>query len=320
VTELLSVVIPTHDRPDRLEGAVRSVLDQDYPAVEVVIVDDGSGPATADVLDRLAGSHPRLVVVRHDDARGASAARNAGIAAATGELVGFCDDDDVWLPGAAAATVAALTPSTGMAYGFHQVHVEATGRIVTFRPPACTGPALLRWVNVPAILFGVARRSLLGDEFRFDPDLVLSEDWDLWLRCAELAPLTLVPAPVYRYVQHTGSRVTTGPTAHPGARRRFLAKHRSSMTPACIAHHELVAALTGRDLRAGLDQLGQVPRHPANLGSAALLAGELVTARIGPRRDDPGLTLRMAARALGPATRPRTGAADRSRSDPGQAR
>ena len=305
MTELLSVLIPTRDRPARLAEAVHSVLTQDYPALEVVVIDDGSGPATADVLDRLTDSDPRVVVVRNDEPQGASAARNAGIAAAGGELIGFCDDDDLWLPGAAESTVAALTPSTGMVYGFHQVHVEATGRIVTFRPPPCTGPALMRWINVPAILFGVARRSLLGDELRFDPDLVTSEDWDLWLRCAELAPLTLVSMPVYRYVQHAGTRVTTGPTTRPEVRSRFLAKHRSTMTPACIAHHEMVDALTSRDRRAGIDQLRRIARHPANLGSAALLAGELMAVRVGPRRDDPGFALRMAAHALGPATRPR---------------
>lgn len=307
MTELLSVVIPTHDRPDRLGAAVASVLDQDHPALEVVIVDDGSQPATAELLDRLTADDRRVVVVRHDEPQGASAARNAGIAAARGELIGFCDDDDVWLPGAAVATVGALSPGTGMAYGYHQVNVEATGRLVTFRPPPCTGAELMRWINVPSILFGVARRDRVGPELAFDPDLVTSEDWDLWLRCAELAPLVLVPTPVYRYVQHTGTRVTTSLSTHADGHRRFLEKHRASMTPACIAHHELADALATRDRRAGIAQLEAVVHHPANLGSAALLAGQLVATRVGPRRDDPGLSLRLAARALGPATRPLTG-------------
>ena len=167
----------------------------------------------------------------------------------------------------------------------------------------------MRWVNVPAILFGVARRAVVGDELRFDPRLVVSEDWDLWLRCAELAPLALVPTPVYRYVQHAGSRVTRSPATWSDGHARFLAKHRSSMTPACVAHHQTASALASREWSAGLAPLGRVPAHPTVLGSFALLAGELVTARLGPRRDDPGLPLRFAARALGPATRPRTGGA-----------
>jgi hypothetical protein len=309
VTELLSVVIPTHDRPDRVTDAVRSVLDQDHPALEVIVVDDGSQAATGEVLDRLADSDPRVVVLRHDQARGASAARNTGLEAARGELIGFCDDDDAWLAGAAAAAVTALTPTTGMAYGFHQVLIEATGRLVTFRPPACTGPELMRWINVPSILFGVARRDRVGTELHFDPDLTTSEDWDLWLRCAELAPMALVPTPLYRYVQHTGVRVTTSLATGVDSHRRFLDKHLASMTPACIAHHELALALAARDRHAGLAQLRAVPRHPSNLGAGLLLAGELATSRIGPGRDDPGLTLRFAARMLGPATRPLVGEA-----------
>ncbi len=305
MSELLSVVIPTHDRPDRVETAVRSVLDQEYPHLEAVVVDDGSGPATAEVLDRLADVDRRVVLVRNDIAVGASAARNTGIGTARGDLVGFCDDDDTWLPGAASAAVGALTPATGVVYGFHEVLIEASGRLVTFRPPVCTGPELMRWINAPAILFGVARRATVGDELRFDPHLITSEDWDMWLRCVDLAPLTLVPTSLYRYVQHAETRVTSSATTHEDGHRRFLAKHRSSMTAACIAHHELVFALATRDRRLGLEQLGTVSRHPANIGSAALLAGEVLAARLGPRRDDPGLALRFAARALGPATRRR---------------
>ena len=218
MTELLSVVIPTHDRPDRLAEAVRSVLDQDHPALEVVIVDDGSGPATADALDRLTDGEPRVVVVRHDRARGASAARNSGLDAAGGELIGFCDDDDTWLPGTGSRAVAALTPSSGIAYGYHQVLTEATGRLVTFRPPSAPTPGLLRWLDPSPSIFGVVRRATVGDALRFDTALETAEDWDLRLRCADVAPMVLVPTPLYRYVQHSGARLTTDAAADMVAR------------------------------------------------------------------------------------------------------
>ena len=303
MTELLSVVIPTHNRPNRLRDAVRSVLDQDYPHLELVVVDDGSEASTADMLDELAAGDSRVLVVSHDRPQGASAARNAGLAVACGELVGFCDDDDVWLPGAATATVAALGRSIGVVYGFHQVLIEATGRLVNFRPPATSSPELMRWINVPAILFGVVRRANVCDELRFDTGLISSEDWDMWLRCGDRAPMVLAPAPLYRYVQHGGDRVTSTESTHAEGHRRFLDKHRSSMSPACIAHHELAIALVTRDRHAGVEQLRQVPRHPANVGSAVLLAGEMAASRLGRRRRDPGLPLRFAARALAHATR-----------------
>ena len=303
VTEMLSVVVPTHDRPDRVATAVRSVLTQDYPSLEVVVVDDGSGPGTADVLDRLADSDDRVVVVRHDEPRGASAARNTGLDTARGELIGFCDDDDAWLPGTAALAVGALTPSSGVVYGHHQVLIEDTGRLVTFRPPPAPTPPLLRWLDVSPSIFGVVRRATVGDALRFDTSLETSEDWDLRLRCNDAAPMVLVPVPLYRYVQHTATRLTTNPAAHTQGHHGFLDKHRSTMTAACIAHHELAFALGTRDRSALGRQLTALARHPANLGSAALLLGELAASRTGRRRDDPGLSRRFAARALRHATR-----------------
>ena len=303
MTELLSVVVPTHDRPDRVTHAVRSVLIQDYPALEVIIVDDGSKPETADVLDQLAASDSRVVVLRHDEALGASAARNTGLDAARGELIGFCDDDDEWLPGTGARAVTALGTSGGIVYGYHQVLIEATGRLVTFRPPPSPTPGLLRWLDVSPSIFGVVRRASVGDALRFDTGLTTSEDWDLRLRCADVAPMTLVPAPLYRYIQHTGTRLTTDSSAHAQGHHGFLDKHRSSMTAACIAHHELAYALARRDRAALGHQLALLPRHPGNIASAVLLAGEMVTSKVGRGREDPGMSRRFAARALRRATR-----------------
>ena len=303
MTELLSVVIPTRDRPDRLLGAVRSVLDQDHPALEVVVVDDGSGPSTAEALDRLADADPRVVVVRHSESRGASAARNTGLDAARGELVGFCDDDDAWLPGTAGRAVDALTPTSGIAYGYHQVLIEATGRLVTFRPPPAPTPGLLRWLDPSPSIFGVVRRAAVGDALRFDTALETAEDWDLRLRCADVAPMVLVPAPLYRYVQHTGTRLTTTASAAAQGHHGFLAKHRATMSAACIAHHELGFALGTRDASALRTQIALLPRHPGNLGAAALLVGEMLASQVGRRREDPGLGRRFAARALRRATR-----------------
>jgi glycosyltransferase involved in cell wall biosynthesis len=295
VAELLSVVLPTHDRPERLREAARSVLSQDYPSVELVVVDDGSGAPTARILDELAAQDRRVVVLRHQQSLGSAAARNAGLALASGELVAFCDDDDVWLPEAASAAVAASKPSTGVVYGWHQVLHEASGRCVTFRPPAECGPSVMRWINVPSILSGVARRSVLGDALTFDSALSTSEDWDLWLRCADMAPMTLVPTALYRYVQHGGERVSRGSGDHDVSHQRFLDKHRSSMSPNCIAHHELTIALARRHLKAGKEQVAALLVHPTRVGPASLLAGELLASRVGRGRGDPGLPLRFAA-------------------------
>jgi hypothetical protein len=137
----------------------------------------------------------------------------------------------------------------------------------------------------------------VGDALRFDPTLATSEDWDLWLRCADIAPMTLVPKALYRYVQHGGERVSRGSADHE-SHLRLLDKHRSSMSPACIAHHELTIALMTRDWKAGMRQMAALVAHPSRVAPASLLAGELVASKVGRQRGDPGLPLRFAVGAV----------------------
>ena len=94
----LSVVIPTRDRPDRLQETLEAIASQAFPGLEVVVVDDGSKPGTLETLQK---SPP--IQVRHwlrQKGRGPAAARNRGVAAAEGERVLFLGDDTRPAPGA----------------------------------------------------------------------------------------------------------------------------------------------------------------------------------------------------------------------------
>jgi len=95
---VVSVIVPTYGRPDSLARAVESVADQTYGAVELVVVDDHSPSPVRPVLEqaRLSGVHWQCH--RHDENRGASAARQTGIDESAGEVVAFLDDDDYWGP------------------------------------------------------------------------------------------------------------------------------------------------------------------------------------------------------------------------------
>lgn len=96
---LVSVVLPTYDRPTFLRSAVESVAAQTYPNVELIVVDDYSPTPAARTIDEDSlGSSITLRVLRGEENRGANAARNEGIQAARGEYVAFLDDDDRWEP------------------------------------------------------------------------------------------------------------------------------------------------------------------------------------------------------------------------------
>ncbi len=107
----ISVIIPAWDAARHLGAALDSVRAQGLDGLEVIVVDDGSTDATTAVAE----GHGGVVLVRRPHA-GAAAARNAGVARATGDLYAFLDADDVWLPGKLTAQLAALeaSPEVGL--------------------------------------------------------------------------------------------------------------------------------------------------------------------------------------------------------------
>ena len=300
MTSKLSVVIPTRNRARSLLRAAASVLAQDVTALELVVVDDASDDDTAAALDRLAGADARVRVVRNDaDPLGPCLARNRGLEVAQGELVGFCDDDDLWLPGTAAAMFDCLEAQPGLSAvsGWHLVAHAATGRRAVFRGPTRYDARQLLWQNLVAVPFGIVRRSSVPFEVRFDPDLLVAEDWDLWLRCALERPVTTVPRVSYVYTQHGGARVTVTAGAQIAARRNFLSKYGDEMTGACRLYHETILqgyehgrqAMMGRLRRAGT-------AHPVDATLAGVtLAASKLSSRLGQRRADPGFQARTMA-------------------------
>ena len=91
---LVSVVIPVYNGEEVLERAIKSVLSQTYPNIELIVVDDGSTDGTGEVAKRF----PEVNYLRHTKNINASSARNTGIKAASGDFIALLDSDDEWLP------------------------------------------------------------------------------------------------------------------------------------------------------------------------------------------------------------------------------
>ena len=138
----VSVVIPTYNRARVVGEAIDSALAQTHERLEVIVVDDGSTDDTAERVGRR--RDPRLRYVRREHA-GVSSARNAGIAAATGDLVSFLDSDDLWKPEKIETEVAALAR-----------HPEAGGVFSDLekREGATVVPSFMRRTRVFARLLG----------------------------------------------------------------------------------------------------------------------------------------------------------------------
>ncbi len=94
---LVSVVIPTFNRANFLSKAIESILNQKYPGLEVIIVDDGSSDNTEEVVNSLQKEYSNIFYYHNERSKGPSGARNTGILRSSGEYIAFLDSDDIWL-------------------------------------------------------------------------------------------------------------------------------------------------------------------------------------------------------------------------------
>jgi O-antigen biosynthesis protein len=201
---LVSAVIPTYNRAHMVERAIASVLAQTYRPLEIIVVDDGSTDDTAARVARL--SAPEVRYHRTPSNAGASAARNLGISEARGELIGFLDVDDEWLPEKTARQVdcfQAASEKVGLVYcGIREVSPNwpPVDRIPEHRGDLFE---TLRVVNVLRTSGVMARRDVFDKVGGFDHSLPARHDWDLWLRIAQHYLVDYIPdvGVLYHYGQ-----------------------------------------------------------------------------------------------------------------------
>lgn len=202
MTPRVSVVMPAYRAASTVGGAVSSVLQQTFDDLELVVVDDGSDDATGEIA-RAHGD--RVRVVRQDNA-GVAAARNRGIAEARGELVAFCDADDVLLPGHVGALVEAYDAAPGRriatanSYWLFPGGIDA--RKTRFRggypAPERQRLAILQQ-NIVSTM-SLFPRSLVDEIGPFDVSRRRAEDWDFWLRAVYAGyRVVLQPRPLALY-------------------------------------------------------------------------------------------------------------------------
>jgi len=196
----VSVIIPTHNRPDRLRNALHSVLDQTERDIEIFVIDDGSADdAAADVV--AACRDARVIYIRLPVSLGPAAARNAGIVRATASYIAFLDDDDEWLPEKLQTQIAVLQQSESHVGVVHTACItvdKIAGTIVTSRPSGAFDPGSGR--NVITLSSVLMRRICFERVGLFDEELFGPEDFDLWIRiAAESFTFKYVDQPLVRY-------------------------------------------------------------------------------------------------------------------------
>ena len=231
---MISVIIPTYNRPQFTARAVRSVLAQTWRDLEIVVVDDCSqDPITLEAL----GHDPRVRLVRHEVNRGVGAARNTGVQAARGELIALLDSDDYWLPEKLASQMALYDqqPDKENVLVYSTYYYELNGKWVkepfdSIRTNEAVSDYLFLRLGEILTSTWLASRAMFAANPFFE-GLLRHQDGDLLLRFAEIGVRCVhCPTPgAVRCADLRPDRLST--KAVPPMRKLFLERNVERVTP-----------------------------------------------------------------------------------------
>lgn len=228
---LLSIIIPSYNRPHFLPRAVKSALQQTIEEVEVIVVDDGSDePVTL-------AEHPRLKVIRLSQNSGNAVARNVGLKAAKGQYVTYLDDDDQLLPNMAQVSLDALRnttlPQPVAALSGLEV-IKPDGELIDRRLP----PTLplgshfflediepeKSYLSKQTLVVG---RELLLEIGGYDETFTSRVHTEMFLRLNPVCSILGLPTVTYQLTAHEGERISRNPALRQINFERLLNKHES---------------------------------------------------------------------------------------------
>lgn len=197
---LVSVITPVWNAAGFLEETVRSVLAQDYPRIEYLVMDGGSTDGTLEILERYRG---RLQFVSSPDG-GAADAINRGFRQSHGEILAWLGADDLYLPGAVSTAVTAFAEDSaaGVVYGegyWIGEEGQTLGRYPTVAPYSPSSFRRECPICQPACF---VRREALEAVGGLDASLASAFDYDLWIRLSRRYPFRAIPQYLARSRMH----------------------------------------------------------------------------------------------------------------------
>jgi glycosyltransferase involved in cell wall biosynthesis len=260
-TPLVSIVTPSLDQARFLAAAMQSVLMQDYPRLEYIVVDGGSHDGSLEIIKRYA---PRLAWWVSEKDQGQTDAINKGMSHAAGSILAWLNSDDVYSAGAVSAAVRAFAdhPDAGLVYGDAN-YINEAGEVIGHFPAAQTDYRRLRqgYVHIPqqAAFFRADLWRTLGP---LDPSYFFAMDYDLWVRIAKSAPIRYVPQSWANFRLHTaGKTIAADDRCWPEMLRVHYREGGSffSMIVAKYYARKLVGPLWNRRRRRMLSHVGPRP-------------------------------------------------------------
>ena len=222
--ERISVIIPNYNYARFLDQAINSVLNQTFPDIELIVVNNGS---TDDSLVVLKKYENRIILIDQPNL-GQSGARNSGLRAISGKFVAFLDADDYWEPDKLEKQYALIKEDTQLVYSgirqFRDSNLESLGVI----SPKFRGSCSELFLDIPGAsivlsgestaLFSVALLNKIGD---FDGELNSSAGWDFFRRCSKHTRFDFVDEPLTNYRLHDSNMSNSYQNTIPDIKRAY---------------------------------------------------------------------------------------------------
>ena len=206
---LVSAIMPVYNGQTFLRAALDSILIQSYPNVEIIVVDDGSSDGSPGILREYG---ERIHLVQEGRGGSASIARRVGIARARGAYLAFLDADDTWTPDKLATQVALMEsrPDVGLSFGNLQLLRDETlvhGDLYAARPnlrPSADFESLFAGNSI-FMPTPMVKRAVYDAVGGFDPRVVGSEDYLLWMKIALVSNVAFIPEILGAYRLHSAN-------------------------------------------------------------------------------------------------------------------
>lgn len=248
---LVSIVIPTYNRADIIMPSIKSVRDQTYKKLEIIVVDDGSTDNTRALIQSFSKEDPRIIYVLNEGVKGAAGARNTGIEAAHGEFIAFEDSDDLFVADKIQKQLDELKTHPDCNFCYTRFRKEMPdNRYFVFPQLSYTYDELsgdiyqrLLYDNTIGCPTLMIRHAYLDDIGLFDIKMAANEDYDLAIRLSQNSPAAFIDE-VLLISSTTPESLSLDVRKDLGSFCYFILKYKKELIKAGTLNHRLEQVLT----------------------------------------------------------------------------
>jgi glycosyltransferase involved in cell wall biosynthesis len=210
--QTVSVIIPTYNRATRIERTLTSVLDQDYPKIEIIVVDDGSTDSTESVIKSVAGRNGdagKQIRYIQQENQGACVARNRGMMLATGAYLMFLDSDDLIKRTKLSTQVSLIEGNNSQCSICDFECIDDTGKVVGYFSNNRHPHDFIREIASPSISTVLMRRDSILPGLQWNANLKRVQDIDFMYKYfASIQTWSYVGQALFQYCLHGAERIS----------------------------------------------------------------------------------------------------------------